>query len=108
MACTRVRLLLPICAYSGGGGTLTLLTFLHRYETGSGISAHSSLIHEYYERLTLKPIHVVIDTTITTHALPITAYVSVPFGVGETTSGLFVPVACQTSLPDADRVACGS
>ena len=82
----------------------------------------------------------VIDTTITSNALPITAYVrydgqggvfigqivmcghsdfimkisfdsfhrSVPIGVGESASGLFVPVTCQTSLPDADRVACGS
>jgi len=46
-----------------------------RYATGSEITEHSVLIHEFYSRETENPIHLCVDTDLKNERMAITAYV---------------------------------
>lgn len=50
-----------------------MLMFL-RYATGSDVTEHSLLIHEYYSRETSNPVHVTVDTTLKGSRMGVRAY----------------------------------
>jgi len=63
------------------------------FTTGSEVTSHSSLIHDYYSRETKDPIHLTVDTTLNSGRMGLKAYVFVPIGVPGATSGsMFTPV----------------
>ena len=69
------------------------------FATGSEITSHSALIHDYYARETRDPIHLTLDTTLSTGRITMKAYVFVPLGVPGATSGsMFTPVQVLTHL----------
>ena len=45
-----------------------------RYATGSDVTEHSLLIHEYYSREATNPVHVTVDTTLKGSRMGIRAY----------------------------------
>jgi len=66
------------------------------FATGSEITSHSALIHDYYARETKDPIHLTLDTTLSSGRLTMKAYVFVPLGVpGATTGSMFTPVKVE-------------
>jgi len=66
------------------------------FATGSEITSHSALIHDYYARETKDPIHLTLDTTLVTGRISMKAYVFVPLGVPGATSGsMFTPVVVE-------------
>jgi len=66
------------------------------FATGSEITSHSALIHDYYARETKDPIHLTLDTTLVTGRITMKAYVFVPLGVPGATSGsMFTPVVVE-------------
>jgi len=66
------------------------------FATGSDITSHSALIHDYYARETKDPIHLTLDTTLTSGRVNMKAYVFVPIGVPGATSGsMFTPVKVE-------------
>lgn len=66
------------------------------FATGSEITSHSALIHDYYARETRDPIHLTLDTTLSTGRITMKAYVFVPLGVPGATSGsMFTPVQVE-------------
>merc|ERR1711864_19447 len=66
------------------------------FATGSEITSHSALIHDYYARETKDPIHLTLDTTLSNGRLAMKAYVFVPLGVPGATSGsMFTPVPVE-------------
>ena len=72
-------------------------TLVGWFATGSEITSHSALIHDYYARETKDPIHLTLDTTLTSGRVTMKAYVFVPLGVPGATSGsMFTPVQVHT------------
>jgi len=66
------------------------------FATGSDITSHSALIHDYYARETKDPIHLTLDTTLISGRVNMKAYVFVPIGVPGATSGsMFTPVKVE-------------
>jgi len=66
------------------------------FATGSDITSHSALIHDYYARETKDPIHLTLDTTLHSGRVNMKAYVFVPIGVPGATSGsMFTPVKVE-------------
>merc|ERR1712227_854782 len=64
--------------------------------TGSEITSHSALIHDFYARETKDPIHLTLDTTLNAGRVNMKAYVFVPIGVPGATSGsMFTPVKVE-------------
>ena len=45
------------------------------FTTGSEVTSHSSLIHDYYSRETKDPIHLTVDTTLNSGRMGLKAYV---------------------------------
>merc|ERR1712012_840097 len=66
------------------------------FATGSEITSHSALIHDFYARETKDPIHLTLDTTLNAGRVNMKAYVFVPIGVPGATSGaMFTPVKVE-------------
>ena len=75
------------------------------FATGSEITSHSALIHDYYARETRDPIHLTLDTTLVQGRVAMKAYVFVPLGVPGATSGsMFTPV--QVEILDTCTLGC--
>ena len=45
------------------------------WATGTGVTSHSALIHEYYSRESNNPVHITVDTTLQDSRMGIKAYV---------------------------------
>jgi translation initiation factor 3 subunit F len=45
------------------------------WATGTGVTSHSALIHEYYSRESSNPVHLTVDTTLQDTRMGIKAYV---------------------------------
>lgn len=45
------------------------------WATGTGVTSHSALIHEYYSRESTNPVHITVDTTLQDTRMGIKAYV---------------------------------
>ena len=75
-----------------------------RYSTGSEVSVHSVLIHEYYSREAKSPIHMTVDTVMRGGKMNMKAYVSTAIGVpGKTTGIMFTPVAVDITSYDPEQ-----
>jgi len=71
-------------------------TLVGWFATGSEITSHSALIHDFYARETKDPIHLTLDTTLNAGRVNMKAYVFVPIGVPGATSGsMFTPVKVE-------------
>ena len=91
-----------------------------RFATGSAITEHSMLIHEFYQRQCARPVHVLLDTALPAHRLPVAAHIafacklpalshvcSVPIGVpgGASRGVAFTPIHVVPLLLSNDRAA---
>lgn len=66
------------------------------FATGHEITSHSALIHDYYARETKDPVHLTVDTTLASGKLAVKAYVFIPIGVPNATSGsMFTPIPVE-------------
>lgn len=73
------------------------------FATGSEITSHSALIHDYYARETQDPIHLTLDTTLSSGRVTMKAYVFVPIGVpGATTGSMFTPVRVEMTAGEPE------
>jgi len=73
------------------------------FATGSEITSHSALIHDYYARETKDPIHLTLDTTLSGGKMTMKAYVFVPLGVPGATSGsMFTPVPVEITAGEPE------
>lgn len=80
-------------------------TIVGWYATGSEITEHSVLIHEFYSRETENPIHLCVDTELRGERMSVTAYVSATMGIPNMTVGtVFTPIACESRFHDTDDV----
>merc|ERR1711962_217385 len=78
-------------------------TLVGWFATGSEITSHSALIHDYYARETKDPIHLTVDTTLNSGRMGMKAYVFVPIGVPGATSGsMFTPVPVDVPANEAE------
>lgn len=75
------------------------------YSTGSEVSEHSVLIHEYYTREAKSPVHLTVDTSLKNSRMDIKAYVSSTIGVpGKTMGTMFTPVQVEVIAYEPERV----
>ena len=80
------------------------LSYVVRYSTGSEVSVHSVLIHEYYSRETKNPIHLTVDTVMRGGKMNMKAFVSTAIGVpGKTTGTMFTPVQVDITSYDPEQ-----
>jgi len=78
-------------------------TLIGWFATGSEITSHSALIHDYYARETKDPIHLTVDTTLANGRITMKAYVFVPLGVPGATSGsMFTPVVVEMTASEQE------
>ena len=52
-----------------------LETIVGWWATGTGVTSHSALIHEYFSRESVNPVHITVDTTLQDSRMGIKAYV---------------------------------
>lgn len=75
------------------------------YSTGSDVTEHSVLIHEYYARECKNPVHLTVDTSLKNARMAMKAFVSSQMGVpGKTTGTMFIPVPLEAVAHDPERV----
>merc|ERR1712027_103044 len=80
-------------------------TLVGWFATGSEITSHSALIHDYYARETKDPIHLTVDTTLNSGKVNLKAYVFVPIGVPGATSGsMFTPVPVEITAYEPEVI----
>ncbi|KAH9523155.1 Eukaryotic translation initiation factor 3 subunit F [Bulinus truncatus] len=80
-------------------------TIVGWFSTGSEVSVHSVLIHDYYSREAKNPVHLTVDTFVRGGKMGIKAYHSTPIGVpGKTTGTMFTPVQVETICYDPEQV----
>lgn len=76
------------------------------FSTGYDIPNTSCLIHEFYARETVSPIHLTIDTTLKNNRPEIKAYFSTEIGIPERRQGtIFVPIPIEIISYEPERVA---
>jgi len=76
------------------------------FSTGYDIPNTSCLIHEYYARETVSPIHLTIDTTLKGNRPEVKAYFSSEIGIPERKQGtIFVPIPIEIISYDPERLA---
>ncbi|XP_002733230.1 eukaryotic translation initiation factor 3 subunit F-like [Saccoglossus kowalevskii] len=76
------------------------------YATGSEITEHSVLIHEYYNRECNNPIHITVDTMLKDDKLSCKGWQSQSMGVpGKTKGTIFTPVPIDTIFYEPEKVA---
>ncbi|KAK7097676.1 eukaryotic translation initiation factor 3 subunit F-like [Littorina saxatilis] len=74
------------------------------YSTGSEVSVHSVLIHEYYSREAKHPIHLTVDTVMRGGKMNLKAFVSTAIGVpGKTTGTMFTPASVDITSYDPEQ-----
>jgi len=75
------------------------------YSTGSEVTEHSLLLHEYYAREAKNPIHLTVDTTLRTGHMGAKGYVSTSMGVpGKALGTIFTPISIEITAYDPERV----
>ncbi|XP_071486049.1 eukaryotic translation initiation factor 3 subunit F-like [Diadema setosum] len=76
------------------------------YATGSDITGHSVLIHDYYSRECQNPVHVTVDTTLTDFSLSVKTWVRQNMGVPDKSQGtVFIPMPMKITCHQPERVA---
>merc|ERR1712137_1130183 len=80
-------------------------TIVGWWATGTGVTSHSALIHEYYSRESTNPVRITVDTTLQDSRMGIKAYVSVPMGInGKTMGCMFAPVPVEITCYEPETV----
>ncbi|XP_059157755.1 eukaryotic translation initiation factor 3 subunit F-like [Physella acuta] len=80
-------------------------TIVGWFSTGSEVSVHSVLIHDYYSREAKNPIHLTVDTFVRGGKMGIKAYHSTSIGVpGKTTGTMFTPVPVEIVNYEPEQV----
>lgn len=75
------------------------------YATGSDITQHSVLIHEFYGREADVPVHLTVNTDLRSDSMAVRCYTSSGLGVpGNPTGTLFTPVYTEVVYAEAERV----
>ncbi|ELU16800.1 hypothetical protein CAPTEDRAFT_177448 [Capitella teleta] len=75
------------------------------YSTGSDITEHSVLIHEYYNRECKNPVHLLVDTYLKGGQMSMKAFISSPMGIpGKTMGTLFTPIGVESAFYEAEKV----
>ena len=75
------------------------------YSTGSEVTEHSVLIHEYYSRECKNPIHMTVDTTLKNNKMGMKAFLSASMGVpGKTVGTMFTPIPVEIISNGAEQV----
>ncbi|KAK3100387.1 hypothetical protein FSP39_019123 [Pinctada imbricata] len=75
------------------------------YSTGSEVSEHSVLIHEYYAREAKNPVHLTVDTSLKGSKMDIKGYVSAHIGVpGKTVGCMFTPIQVDITTYEPEKV----
>ncbi|XP_074652591.1 eukaryotic translation initiation factor 3 subunit F-like [Tubulanus polymorphus] len=75
------------------------------YSTGTEVTEHSVLIHEYYSRECKTPIHMTIDTALKGGHMNIKSFVSSNMGVpGKTCGTMFTPIPFKVVCYEPERV----
>lgn len=73
------------------------------WATGHEVTNHSSVIHEYYSRECINPVHVTLDTSLQGARMGLKAYVCVQLGVPNGKQGcMFTPVAVEIACYDPE------
>jgi len=75
------------------------------YATGSDVTEHSVLIHEYYSREAKNPVHLTLDTTLKGNHMGLKAFQTTGLGVvGKTVGHLFSPLKVSVSADATEKV----
>jgi len=75
------------------------------YSTGSEVTEHSLLLHEYYSREARNPVHLTVDTTLRTGHMGAKAYISTVMGVpGKQLGTIFSPINVEIISYEPERV----
>jgi len=75
------------------------------YSTGSEVTEHSLLIHEFYSKDCKDPIHLTLDTTLKLAKMALKTFISYQMGIMNKTSGtLFVPIPNEILAYEPERV----
>jgi len=73
------------------------------WATGHEVTNHSSVIHEYYSRECVNPVHLTIDTSLQGGRMGLRAYVCVNFGVPNGKQGcMFTSIPVEMSCYDPE------
>lgn len=76
------------------------------WATGHEVTNHSSVIHEYYSRECVNPVHVTLDTSLQGQRMGLKAYVCVQLGVPNGKQGcMFTPVNIEVMCYDPEVFA---
>jgi len=76
------------------------------WATGSEVTSHSALIHDYYARECSNPVHLTLDTNLNGGKMTMKAYVCVPIGTPKGTSGsMFSPIPVEVTGYDPELLA---
>jgi translation initiation factor 3 subunit F len=77
------------------------------YASGGGITDTSAMFHGFFVGLMpgTAPVHLLVDTSLTTHKLSVAAYVGVSLTLGHTVGSLFEPVETTLAVAEADKIA---
>ncbi|RZF47765.1 hypothetical protein LSTR_LSTR006029 [Laodelphax striatellus] len=66
------------------------------WATGNEVTSYSCVIHDYYSRECMNPVHMTVDTTLQGGHMGIKAYLNVPLGVpGGTSGSMFTPIQVE-------------
>ncbi|XP_039294452.1 eukaryotic translation initiation factor 3 subunit F [Nilaparvata lugens] len=66
------------------------------WATGNEVTSYSCVIHDYYSRECVNPVHMTVDTTLQGAHMGIKAYLNVPLGVpGGTSGSMFTPIQVE-------------
>jgi len=76
------------------------------YSTGNAITEHSALLHEFYGREIVMPVHLLVDTQLNEAGkMEAKAYTSIPISLGEKNLGSrFVEVGCNMLVSEAEKI----
>ncbi|RNA25206.1 eukaryotic translation initiation factor 3 subunit F-like [Brachionus plicatilis] len=75
------------------------------FSTGNDIPNTSCLIHEYYARETISPIHLTVDTNLKNNQPDVKAYYSTELGIPERKQGtIFVPIPIDIISYDSEKL----
>ncbi|KAG5673781.1 hypothetical protein PVAND_003801 [Polypedilum vanderplanki] len=76
------------------------------WATGSEVTNHSSVIHEYYARECNNPIHLTLDTSLQGGKMGLKAYICVSLGVPKGVKGcMFTPIKVETICYEPEVIA---
>jgi hypothetical protein len=78
-----------------------------RFSTGFGVSAGSTLIHDFYSREVQSPIHLIVDTDFTRGEASVKAYISTNLSLGDRhLAAQFQEIPLDLRMIEAQKTGC--